>query len=289
MPLYKKVLCPIDFSEPSSVALATARELADQYDAELLLIHTVPFPAPNRHNFKSEAEAERFEKQEAERKLRQMGAEDPIVRIGDAASVIAQTAKERDVDIIVMATHGLTGWRRFLIGSVTNEVLHLAPCPVLTVRRPDEKPASPEKTLAQMESRWHIGKVLCPVDFSEYSDRALDTACELAGEHKAELILLHVVSASEPAASRKQASQKIEALISQRLAGSVRARAVLAAGEEADEIVRVANEESADVVVMATHGQTGWRSQAFGSVTDRVLRLSHCPVLTVNPRRLQDA
>jgi nucleotide-binding universal stress UspA family protein len=118
----KTVLCPTDFSEPSQEALKIARELASQVGAGLLLVHVVPvLPAlPNDPNYVLKVpEYERLLHQDA----------DEIVRI----------AEIEKADLIVIATHGTTGWRRFMFGSVADKVVRLAKCPVLTIRNPQEE------------------------------------------------------------------------------------------------------------------------------------------------------
>lgn len=149
MPTFKKILCPTDFSEASYVALPTAADLARQCGAQLLLVHVVPFPAPNDHGLTTEEECERVATLEAESKLRQIsddrlmgcGGAHSLVRIGDPAIEIVRVAEQERADMIVIATHGYSGWRHFVFGSVAESVLRLAPCPVLTVRPPENGPS----------------------------------------------------------------------------------------------------------------------------------------------------
>lgn len=142
----KKIICPTDFSEPSLAALETACEFAKHFDAELRVLHIValspPFPsdmvvvaAPNYYP----SDAERIE--EAQRQIANLilrrvpvGVRAvPEVKMGYAANEIACVADEEGADLIVIGTHGLSGWRHLLIGSVMEKVVRLARCPVLTV------------------------------------------------------------------------------------------------------------------------------------------------------------
>lgn len=145
----KTVLCPTDFSEPSGEALKIARELASQVGAGLLLVHVVPvLPAlANDPNYVLKVpEYERLLHQDADEKLAQLIKEetkDTTVRTmvghGDVADEIVRIAEVEKADLIVIATHGTTGWRRFMFGSVAEKVVRLAKCPVLTIRNPQEE------------------------------------------------------------------------------------------------------------------------------------------------------
>ncbi len=146
---FKKILCPTDFSEPSYEALKMANELALHFSSELIVVHVVaPIPlvpaAPPAPVIFNVVEYQ----QELEKSLRKM-LEDLVrksvpekiwvrteVGLGDAADQIVKIANEEKVDLIVIATHGQAGWRRFVFGSVTEKVVRLTPQPVLTIRAP---------------------------------------------------------------------------------------------------------------------------------------------------------
>ena len=142
-----------------------------------------------------------------------------------------------------------------------------------------------------------IKKILCPIDFSEPSYQALDIAGELAAHFKAKLVILHVV-AEIPYLSgsttitgldipkyQKQLEeisfQKITEIIENRLPKEIEAHPVITVGKAADEIVLVSEEQKPDVIVIATHGETGVRHLVFGSVAEKVVRHINVPVLTV--------
>ena len=142
----KKILCPTDFSEPSYAALRVADEMAIHFHAELLLIHVVtPIPVIPVHDDPSGFNLPMYEKEmavSAGRSLRQVAEariseqvrQRSIVIQGDPAGRIVRIAEEERVDIIIIATHGLTGWRKFMFGSVTEKVIRMATCPVLSIR-----------------------------------------------------------------------------------------------------------------------------------------------------------
>jgi len=151
---FKKIACPIDFSAASLKALQLADKIAAQFSAELLLVHVNPtIPVmPTGHGPigfnipEYEQEMRRF----AEQKLGEIAGNEvsPGIRsaikisMGDAASEIVRIASDEKADLIVMATHGLTGWRRFIVGSVTERGVRMAACPVLTIQVPEESQQS---------------------------------------------------------------------------------------------------------------------------------------------------
>jgi nucleotide-binding universal stress UspA family protein len=150
-------------------------------------------------------------------------------------------------------------------------------------------------------------KILCPTDFSESSYKALKVADELTLHFSAELTLVHIVSdipstaaLPSPTASGPEpipspgfnvkrykeeldnkAKEALEEIISEKVSSRQQVQAVVAHGDAANEIVRIAEEENVDLIVIATHGRTGWRRFAFGSVAEKVVRHAPLPVLTI--------
>lgn len=139
-----------------------------------------------------------------------------------------------------------------------------------------------------------LNRVLCPTDFSEPSYEALKVANELAEHFSAELLIVHVVTPIPVGPSpetfnvgiyqqelEKAAEKSLRDTVNQRVSKEVETRALVAYGDAADEIVRIAKEESVDLIVIATHGMSGWRHLIFGSVAEKVVRLTSYPVLTI--------
>ena len=142
-----------------------------------------------------------------------------------------------------------------------------------------------------------IEKAICSTDFSDPSYEGIKAANELAHHFEAELILLHVVSpipamtgAGAPTGfhipavlkeMEKSAAEMLENIKTNEIKKSTKTRTLVVHGRPADEIVRTAEEEKADLIVIATHGQSGWQRFISGSVTERVVRMASCPVLSV--------
>jgi nucleotide-binding universal stress UspA family protein len=154
-----------------------------------------------------------------------------------------------------------------------------------------------------------ISKILCPTDFSDPSLEAVKSAVELAKHFDAQLVLVYIVPAiprpvwagqlfedrgayefdltEYEEALHTCAQQKLYDIIKQHIPSSIESRAIVAEGDAANEIVRIAEDERVSMIVISTHGLTGWRQEAFGSVAERVVRLSCRPVLTVRAPREQ--
>jgi universal stress protein A len=141
----KKILCSTDFSEPSYKGLEYAKDLAALFKAELAVVYVLPLlphrPTDPNISF-SIPEYERILHKDSEEKLdsiiQQRFSEGPKVRAiighGNAAKEIVRIAEEEKSDLIVIATHGLSGWHHFIVGSVAEKVIRTAPCPVFAVR-----------------------------------------------------------------------------------------------------------------------------------------------------------
>jgi universal stress protein A len=150
---FQKILCPTDFSEPALHALKHAEELARHFGAAIIVAHVIP-PVPGPHSFPDPQANFNFDlplyQQElavhAEKILKEMVSHQispevrtrDLVTTGEAAPEILRVARQEHADLIVIASHGLTGWRRLVFGSVAEKVVRQAPCPVLTIVAPAE-------------------------------------------------------------------------------------------------------------------------------------------------------
>lgn len=303
----RRILVPTDFSERAKRVLPHALWLAQEFGAELHMVHALVLhgddPAGDEGAFpdleEAHAQLRRWAAERMEESVADVDASG--VRVVEAqergiaaAPTIVEYAEDHDVDLVVMATHGRRGVRRMLLGSVAEEVLRTAGCPVLTVR-PDETigPGGPPE------------KILVPVDFSEHSELALVSAGELARRFGAELDVLHVIAelgvpdpyfadAAELRALTKAARDRVpEALAdtAERVLGDVGAGTHMRVGTPAATIAEFADEQGSDMIVLGSHGRTGMKRIFLGSVAEAVVRQAPCPVLTVKPfgKKLADA
>jgi nucleotide-binding universal stress UspA family protein len=145
-----------------------------------------------------------------------------------------------------------------------------------------------------------IKKILCSTDFSDASSQGISAAAELAGLFQAELVLVHVIPVLPPKPTdpnfefevpeyenilHKDAEAKLLELIKTAVPAGLKARAVLGHGTPAKEIIRIAEEEKVDLIVIATHGHSGWHHLVLGSVAEKVIRHAPCPVFAVRELR----
>jgi nucleotide-binding universal stress UspA family protein len=204
------------------------------------------------------------------------------VHDGIPVDEIEEYTADHDIDLVVMGTHGRRGANRLLIGSVAEEVVRSASCPVLTIRA-DEKVAPGEA----------VRRILVPVDFSDVSNRAIQHAKELAMTYGARLDLLHVVE--EIALPAAYGMEPVNLVIPEVVENSERALADMAreeigyehivvhalTGYAVSTILDFADENDIDLMVIATHGRTGIDRVLMGSVAEKVVRRAPCPVFTV--------
>jgi nucleotide-binding universal stress UspA family protein len=285
----RRILWPTDFSTGAARAFPHAAALASWHDAELHVLNVKEdgasadedrsFPIP--HDTLQDLLAPEG---------------DPPQHVDLGALTIAQEQREdesppnaivsyadnRDIDVIVAGTHGRRGLQRLLIGSVAEEVLRTASCPVLTVRGDEERAAGGS-----------VRNILVPVDFSEASMEALRHAKELALTYGAQITLLHAVeevvypSAYGIEPTNMPGPQVIDR-VEQNLAELARTElgyehVVVEAnvGYAPSTILDYANGHDIDLVVIATHGRTGLERMLLGSVAERVVRRSPAPVFVV--------
>jgi nucleotide-binding universal stress UspA family protein len=145
-----------------------------------------------------------------------------------------------------------------------------------------------------------IKQILCSTDFSEASLEGLKYGVQMAKQFGARLTVAHVVPLIPPLPSdpnfvfkvpeyeralHQDAQRKIEKILKDLEPQGIVAKSVLGHGDPGEEIVRLAADEGADLIVISTHGATGWRHLLFGSVAEKVVRLASCPVLSVHGPR----
>ena len=174
-----------------------------------------------------------------------------------------------------MGNQGKSGWQRFLVGSTTEKLMRRLRCPVLAVG-----PSAAERK--GLLSR----RILCPLDLTSASRETIDLAFALAEENLAEVTLLHVLGdreASWDAAAEENARAGLRRL-AEHCWTFCRTEARVATGTAWREIVRLAAEMKADLIVMGAHGEARHDTSFVGSTADQVLRHAECPVLLARPR-----
>lgn len=294
----KCILTATDFSEYSKVALDICLGVSRCMKTKLYVLHTIEkFPHDYRHLLSSAAHADMKQKleEEAMGKIKTMipgellENEDivPIVRFGKPFLEIIQVAKEENVDLLVIGTHGRAGVDRVILGSVAERIVRKARCPVMVVR-----------------GRKYVGfkRIIVPIDLSDCSRIALEYAAATARAHKSKLTILHVYEESfiEPyinaANSEEEANEIIkeiervnetkydEFLKTVDLSG-VEYEKLLKKGIPETDIVEIAMEQQANLIVMGTHGRSGIKHILIGSTAEEVVRTVHCDIIIVKPEK----
>ena len=294
----KKILLPTDFSRCAEQALAHTVFLAEKYSAEIHLLHVITLfeDQPLLVNDEITETEEMIRKLEdmVEKQLNNVvnshGSVDLVIntimkRGISAAPIILEYSSDQNIDLIVMGTHGRRGLGHLLLGSATEEVVRMAKCPVFSVRE-SEKPKSMEA----------INKILVPIDFSDYSKSAFSYAAEIAESYRAQLQLFHVIEETmHPAYSLSGKSSKIDLVpgieedYRKKIRKMIKASGIsmedteiiINSGQAALNIIKFANENLSDLIVIATHGLTGIEHFLLGSVTEKVVRMAPCPVFTI--------
>ena len=300
---FKHVLCPIDMSEASLRPLAYAAGFARWYNARLTVLHVVPtFDPIPVHPGALEAPVRIVYPMSREdvvgalqRTVEGAGVEVPDMDIAaeageDVPAAIVDQAVARAADLLVLGTHGRSGFDRLLLGSVTEEVLHKAPCPVLTV--PPHAPAAAPGHVA-------FGHVLCAVDFSPGSLQALGFALDLAKQGKGRVTVLHVIEWLAEHEPRNyghfnvpevrhhltsEAHERLRALVAESRAaarGGPDVEDLVSTGRAYREILETASSRKTELIVMGAQGHGRLGLALFGSTTQQVVRAAECPVLTV--------
>ena len=292
------ILFATDFSVPAQRAYAYAVRLVEAFSARLVIVNVLETPPgldpvfPVNSLFLKQMEHET--KLELGRLI--LAAENaglrPVCRQvhGSPADAISHVAEETGAGLIVMGTHGRTGWDRVLLGSTAEKVLREAPCPVLTVRAADSDEAS------NIPLRIHVQRLLVPIDFSEYAQEAFEFAATLAQKLGAGVCLVHALEASaypldfslmhvsDEKALHERVRARLQELVSVLKADGIAAECTTTVGVPAEVILAQAKGNlggSADVIVMGTHGRRGLSRLALGSVAACIVKHAGCPVLTV--------
>jgi nucleotide-binding universal stress UspA family protein len=278
------ILLLTDFSTPSDHALPFAAGLAHRFQSKVLIAHVLP-PCPQEpipiEPMPLDFDVLRLDAQKRMDALRDSAAlkdlqHEQIILEGGIANAIKRVIQKREIDLVVLGTHGRAGIKKLLLGSVAEEIFRTAPCPVFTVG-----PHVP----AYSAERDRVAHVLFATDFSPASTRALPYAVALAQENKAELTLMHVVESSADIAV--ESSRLYESAIS-RLRALLPADAVnwcepefqVENGMPSDEILRAATQRHTGVVVMGVHQAARLSSRIPWAVAYSVVRRADCPVLT---------
>jgi nucleotide-binding universal stress UspA family protein len=295
----KKIICATDISDFSNHTISCGIALAKEFGAKLYVCHVVDLPISSMYG---DAPLFLIEQQDqvidnTHKQLEQLVGDvqvewEPLVTIGHPADEITRLAEEKGVDLAISATHGRSGLKRLILGSVTERLMRTLYCPLLVVRSSDH-----DFSISAAQGL-RFQRILVGCDFSTDSSLAFQHGLSLAQEFQSELHLAHVM---EPPVYMDWLKTSIE--FTEELQHDLRVRikdkltdmvpddaynwcspkTALLDGQPHEELTGYAETNNVDLIVLGVRGQGLVETLFVGSTTDRVVRRAPCPVLSVCP------
>lgn len=285
------ILFATDFEASAGRALPFAVALADRYGAKFYAAHVIPPGAyalarPESIELTLEelqAHASRSLNQIVD-PLRQHGQRcGTLLGCGDVPDVLMEFVRNHSVDLVVVGTSSRGGLGKVLLGSTAEDIIRVAPCPVLTVG-PHVTPVASVR----------VHRIVCATDFSLGSLRAAEFAASLAHEYQADLTLVHVIDEDlieSPGLAKWRTEQRLREMIPSEPRLLYEPEVVVEIGPVAEGILAVVKELIADVIVMGVRGAGAFADTVshFGSIAHKVVAIAPCPVMTVgDPQKAED-
>jgi len=296
----KNILCPLDLSPASARALQYAIPFARVSSAKLWVLEVVDFSLPPlppgayiAPTLTAEARAACLERLQRMIEPARAQGVDAEARLAEGRIVdgILAEAQAIAADLLVIGTHGRGGFEHLVLGSVTEKILRKAVCPVLAV----------PQVAAGADQPPPFQSILCPVDFSDVTAQTIAAAADLASAFNSRLTLMtvvewpfgngHVDEMPQPMRDlhrslQDEARHELREAAAQAAPALPNAEQIVAVGKPSREILRVARERSAHLVVMGVYGRGAFDLAVLGSTAHRVIREGVCPVLTIRARKL---
>ena len=286
----RKILIPLDGSKTAETVLPYIKYLASQFDSKIEVLG-VGIGNKNRR-------VNRLLNEYIDNTVSNLNAEkietEAVVIYGSAADKILNYSKQNDIDLIIMATHGRSGVKRWWMGSVAEKIISQSITPILLI-------PSKKKKVTQTKKITSIDRILIPLDGSNIGQAALDHIELIARETGAAINLIQVISTSGSMeasllgnanwdsffkAMRETASDYLESLVEELKGHGISAKYHILIGNPAAEIIEYARKNKADLIAMSTHGRTGLARWVLGSVADKVLHGAGMPMWLVRPQNM---
>jgi nucleotide-binding universal stress UspA family protein len=297
MPNSFTIVCPVDFSDHSKVALERAAAWARHFTARLVVVTVVEPLLVNAAAAGYDMDLVRDEilpelRDFVEKTSVAGGTGMPplevMLLVGEPAAEIIALARREHAQLVVIATHGLSGYRKMLLGSTTEKVLRQTTVPVLVAPPPEQTPPNTDP------SRIDVGRVLAPVDFKDECVTDVRAAASLAHTFGVPLLLVHVIAplkGLERLRTRldthnrvqiERAEQQIQQLVSE-VGAPPGIETVVAVGSPAEHIAQIAVARGVGLIVMGLRRQEHMFGPRPGSIAYRVLGLAPARVLALPP------
>jgi len=320
----KKIMCAVDFSDSTNEILGYSVALCKEFHAKLFLVHIVDDLNISFIDSGVVIDDGILQEQHISKAQELLGnlakdltiEHEIVISKGNSADKIRQLALKEQIDMVITATHGKSGFERLLIGSVTEKLIKIIHCPLLVIRT-----KGPDFILGD-SSEMKLKKILVGCDFSADSKLAFDYGLSLAQEFQADIYLAHVIKPTEyvdlkPAdyinvlpgnylvwgASdyyeiqkkltaenrekinilRSRLEKQLHLMVPEECQVWCTPHTTLLFGEPYRELIKYAKESEIDMIVLGVRGHTLLEKLTVGSTTDRVIRDAPCPVLAVRP------
>jgi len=287
----EEILIPLDGSKEAESVLPYVRNLAPQFNSRVYILGVGIGRKTRRVNRLLEDYINTIVN---ELHVHNIKAE-PVILYGTAAEKILDFTAEKEIDLIIMATHGRSGITRWWMGSVAEKVISEATAPVLLVR------SKRRRTTGTADKLEPIHKILAPLDGSDIGEVALHCAEAIATNSRATVNLIQIISPPGTVEANllggpdwrkfvnamRDAGESYLKSIAERLSGKdIKVTYEVLTGDPADKIVEYATAKGANLIAMSTHGRTGLSRWVLGSVADKVLHGARIPILLVRSPKM---
>ncbi|NLE07784.1 MAG: universal stress protein [Dehalococcoidales bacterium] len=310
--MYHRMLVPLDGSELAEVVFTYAKEIAGRLDIDVTLLHVAPSSGKSMNPMQQAYITQAAET--VKKSAREVQQEAGISQASEAIKVqgelvggyppeeILKYAEEHDIDLILMAARGHSGLKRWSIGSVASKVLSASKIPVWLVRA-DHTPDEPFDT-------WPSLSLIVPLDGSELAESVIPHAESLSKQRGAkdlEVILVRIAETptipsyygpelsgvtlnwgefmqQEEARRKKTAAEYLETIAARFTEKNIKVRTEVIEGKATDELINFANNNPYSMIIIASHGRSGFSKLVYGSVAATLLNNVTCPILMIKPK-----
>lgn len=275
----KKIIFPTDFSVFADHAFSTAKVIANVFDAELVILHAIEAPTGITKIFS------RFDEKEARKEVDKHLTEfikkhddgtisfSKMVKVGTPYRCISDAAGEISAWMIVMGTHGASGFQEYFVGSNASRVIRDAPCPVMTIRNLPDGEAG-------------FKKLLLPFDLTPESGEKVNWGIDFAQKFGSQLNLLSVLM-TEDVVVRKKLKARLDKASAFVTAAGVKVEASLITSEKdlPDSVLEYAEQEKADMILIMSQQDKNLKEQLLGAYAAHIVNKSPLAVLSINPTK----
>ncbi len=297
---FKNILCATDFSDFSNRTVNYGIALANEFESKLFVCHVIDLSSVaiyGEFQLDPVGLQDRIMNDANEQLQELIGGQqidwEPLISVGHAADEISRIVEEQNMDLVISATRGRSGLKRLILGSVTERLMRTLSCPLLVVHSPDKA------FVASDDQEVNIKRILIGCDFSPDSDVAFEHGLSLAQEFESELHLAHVVETSiyqqlhkteSPVEEELQQEiqtrliKKMQDMVPEEARNWCKPQTSLLGGHPYEELVKYAEKNNIDMIVLGTRGHGLVKSLLVGSTTDRVVRNAPCSVLSVSQK-----